>query len=99
MHYFIYPTKDTWISSGSSTIDGTSFRDQNFGRDEILEVKKEFFNNEFNYPTRALIEFDGTDFTEISKSVSNGTISSNAKYYLKMFEAEGNEELTDTYVW
>ena len=97
MHYFIYPIKDTWISSGSSKIDGTSFKDQNFGRDEILEIKKEFFNSEFDYPTRALIEFDGTDFTEISKSVSNGTISSDAKYYLKMFEAEGNQDLTEVY--
>ena len=44
MHHFIFPTQDTWISSGSSKIDGTSFRDQNFGRDQILEVKKEFFN-------------------------------------------------------
>ena len=43
MHHFIFPTKDTWISSGSSKIDGTTFRDQNFGRDDILEIKKEFF--------------------------------------------------------
>ena len=41
MHHFIFPTQDTWISSGSSTITGESFKDQNFGRDQILEVKKE----------------------------------------------------------
>ena len=36
MHHFIFPSQDTWISSGSSTIDGESFKDQNFGRDQIL---------------------------------------------------------------
>ena len=40
MHHFIFPTQDTWISSGSSNIDGTSFKDQNFGQDPILELKK-----------------------------------------------------------
>ena len=51
MHHFIFPSQDTWISSGSSTITGDSFKNQNFGRDQILEVKKEFFNNSFNFPT------------------------------------------------
>ena len=88
MNHFIFPSQDTWISSGSSTIDGESFRDQNFGRDQILEVKKEFYNSSFNYPTRALVNFGGTEFTELSKSVADGTISSNAKYYLRLFEAE-----------
>jgi len=97
MHHFIFPNQDTWISSGSSTITGESFKDQNFGRDQILEVKKEFYNNSFNYPTRALVQFSGTEFTELSKSVSDGTISSNAKYYLRLFEAEGNAEMTETY--
>ena len=86
MHHFIFPTQDTWISSGSSTITGESFRDQNFGRDQILEVKKEFFNNSFDHQTRALVNFSGTEFTELSKSVSDGTISSNAKYYLRLFD-------------
>ena len=96
MHHFIFPSQDTWISSGSSTIDGESFKDQNFGRDQILEVKKEFYNSSFNYPTRALVNFSGTEFTELSKSVSDGTIASDAKYYLRLFEAEGNAELNDT---
>ena len=97
MHHFIFPTQDTWISSGSSTIDGESFRDQNFGRDQILEVKKEFYNSSFNYPTRALVNFSGTEFTELSKSVSDGTIPTDAKYYLRLYEAEGNAEMTETY--
>ena len=97
MHHFIFPTQDTWISSGSSNIDGESFKDQNFGRDQILEIKKEFFNSSFDYQTRALVNFSGTDFTELSQSVSDGTISSNAEYYLKLYEAEGNAELTEEY--
>ena len=96
MHHFIFPSQDTWISSGSSTITGESFKDQNFGRDQILEVKKEFYNSSFNYPTRALVNFNGTEFTELSKSVADGTITSDAKYYLRLYEAEGNAELTDT---
>ena len=55
MHHFIFPTQTTWISSGSSTIDGTSFKDQNFGRDQILEVKKEFYNSSFNYQTSIVL--------------------------------------------
>ena len=96
MHHFIFPTQDTWISSGSNTITGESFKDQNFGRDQILEVKKEFYNSAFDYPTRALVNFDGTEFTELSKSVSDGTIASDAKYYLRLYEAEGNAEFSDT---
>jgi len=96
MHHFIFPTQDTWISSGSSTITGESFKDQNFGRDQILEIKKEFYNNSFNYPTRALVNFSGTEFTEMSASVSDGSISADAKYFLRLYEAEGNSEFSDT---
>ena len=97
MHHFIFPTQDTWISSGSSKIDGTSFKDQNFGLDPILEVKKEFFNSTFDHPTRALVQFSGTDFTELTNFVSDGTIPSSAKYYLKLYEAEGNAEIQGDY--
>ncbi len=96
MHHFIFPTQDNWISSGSSTITGESFKDQNFGRDQILEVKKEFYNSSFDYQTRALLNFEGTDFTDMSHSIVNGEIS-NPKFYLKMFEAEGNAELSEEY--
>jgi len=105
MHHFIFPNQDTWISSGSSTITGESFRDQNFGRDQILEVKKEFFNSSFDHPTRALVQFSGDEFTELSKSLADGTISplrtpnaaSGTKVYLRLFEAEGNAEMTEEY--
>ena len=96
MHHFIFPNKDNWVSSGSSKITGESFRDQNFGRDQILEVKKEFFNNSFDHFTRALVQFSGDEFTELSKSRSDGTISDDAKYYLRLYEAEGNAEFSDT---
>ena len=97
MHHFIFPTKDTWISSGSNKVTGVTETDQNFGQDEILEVKKVFSNNSFDYPTRALIEFSGPEFTELSKSVANGTIKSNAKYYLKLYEAQGNSDIQTDY--
>ena len=58
MHHFIFPTSDAWISSGSSHIDGTSYKDANFGQDEILELKKEFYNLSFDYETRILVQFD-----------------------------------------
>ena len=101
MHYFIYPTADSWISSGSSTITGESFRDQNFGQDQILELKKQYFNNSFNYETRILINFAGSSFNEISQSVIDGDIphasTGLAKYYLRLYEAEGNKELSTDY--
>ena len=96
MHHFIFPNQDTWISSGSSKIDGTSFKDQNFGRDQILEVKKEFFNNSFNFQTRALVNFAGTDFNEMSQSIVKKEIN-NPRFFLRLFEAEGNAELSEEY--
>ena len=68
MHYSIFPTKDTWISSGSRKTDGTSLTEQNFGQDEILELKKTFYNLTFDYPTRVLIQFD---LTGVSKSIED----------------------------
>ena len=44
MHHFIFPTKDSYISSGSSHVDGESYRNKNYGQDEILELKKNFWN-------------------------------------------------------
>ena len=101
MHYSIYPTKDSWISSGSRKTDGKSFTEQNFGKDEILEIKKEFYNLTFDYPTRALLQFDLTD---ISNSIDNGSIAtpsvvdySGSKFYLRLYEASGNQELSSDY--
>ena len=98
MHHFILPTQDTWISSGSSTITGESLRDKNFGSDGILQLNKIFQNNTFEYQTRALVDFNGTDFTSLSKSISDGDISSDAQFYLRLFETEGSSELSEEYI-
>ena len=105
MHHFIYPSKATWISSGSRKTDGESLTEQNFGKDEILELKKEFFNLSFDYPTRALIQFDITDIKnsiEDLKSTNEEIIPSTdptfgSKFYLRLYEAEGNKELSSDY--
>ena len=97
MHHFIFPTQDTWISSGSN-VDTTNIseKNQNFGQDQILEVKKKFYNNKFQNQTRALVNFVGADFTEMSQSIVNGKIA-NPKFYLKLYEAKGNSELSEEY--
>jgi hypothetical protein len=48
----------------------------------------------FDYPTRALLQFDLTD---ISNSIDNGSITtpstvdySGSKFYLRLYEAEGD---------
>jgi hypothetical protein len=97
MHYFVFPTSDTWISSGSNPIDGESFKDQNFGSDQILEIKKHFFNRSFDHQTRALVNFSGTSFTEMSQSIVDGDIPTDAKFFLRMFEAQGNSDLSTEY--
>tara|TARA_Y100000592_G_scaffold34121_1_gene54248 strand:- start:20995 stop:22110 length:1116 start_codon:yes stop_codon:yes gene_type:complete len=96
MYYNIFPTTDNWISSGSDNLTGEVFVDANYGKDQILELKKVFFNDTFDYQTRVLVNFAGTDLTSISASVSDGTIT-NPKYYLKLYEAEGTQELTEDY--
>ncbi len=96
MHHFIFPSQDTWISSGSSTITNESFKNQNFGKDQILEVKKFFYNEEFHHQSRALVQFSGTDFTNMSQSIVDGTIT-NPKFYLRLYEVEGNSKLSDNY--
>ena len=93
MHYFTFASKDTFISSGSNRITGVSEKDRNFGQDQILEVKKEFFNDSFDFPTRALVQFD---LTTISESVADGTIT-NPSYFLRLYEADGNQEQTLDY--
>jgi len=103
MHHFIYAKKDAWISSGSNTATtGISEKDQNYGQDPILEIKKNFYNASFDYQTRALVHFD---LTELSQSIQQGSIPPPAgekngkktKYYLRLYEAEGNQELSTEY--
>ena len=44
MHRYFFTTKDTFINSGSNSITGEDFKDKNNGQDEILELKKVFFD-------------------------------------------------------
>ena len=105
MHHFIYPTKTTWISSGSRKTDGKALTEQNYGKDEILELKKEFYNLSFDYPTRVMLQFDLTDIKnsiEDLKSTNEEIIPSTdstfgSKFYLRLYEAEGNQELSSNY--
>ena len=56
MHYFIYPTTDAWISSGSSHIDGISYRDQNFGQDSKYSISSSKLRTELNWKPSVSIE-------------------------------------------
>jgi len=96
MHHFIFPSQNNWISSGSSTIINESFKNQNFGKDQILEVEKSFFNKNFHHQTRALVQFSGADFTAMSQSIVTGNITA-PKFFLKLYEIEGNSEYSDNY--
>ena len=96
MHHFIFSSQDNWISSGSSTITNESFKNQNFGKDQILEIKKEFFNSSFHHQSRGLVQFSGADFTAMSQSIVDGKIA-NPKFFLKLYDAEGNSELSENY--
>jgi len=97
MHYFIYTTKDAWISSGSNaSTTGISEKDQNYGQDPVLELKKNFYNASFDYPTRMLMSFGGTEFTNVSKSIQEGDIT-NPRFFLRLYETEGTQELSSEY--
>ena len=98
MHYFIYASKDSYITEDSPghIILYPDSTDRNYGADEILELKKEFVNSysvSSSNVSRILTQFD---YTEISKSVADGTITS-PKYYLRYYEVEGQSELDKTY--
>ena len=84
MYYFIYPDSDTTIYEGGLT------QSLNAGLDPILEVQKIIDNSGTIYQnSRALIKFD---YSDITRKRNAGTIPSNAKYYLNLFDA-GSQEL------
>jgi len=91
-HYFVYPDKDAMMRKGAFA-EGTSSQ-KNYGLDEILEIGKTFTqdSNVVNSTTRALIKFS---ITEISKSVSDGSIGSDAEYYLNLYDAGSFELMRD----
>ena len=94
MHRSFFATKDTFINSGSNLIDGTTFQDKNVGKDEVLELKKVFFNREFHAPTRVLIQFD-TD--EIESYISSSVLPNDYKVNLRLYETEGVSGLSEEY--
>ena len=101
MHTFYFPKKDTWISSGSNLITGESQRDQNFGQDEILELKKFYYDNSLNHVTRVLVDFD---LNPLSQSIVNGEIpllgltDTTSRAFLRLYEAEGNKDNSSEYI-
>ena len=97
MHHFILPTQDTWISSGSSEKTGDSLLEGNFGKDKVLQLNKIFQSTTFKHQTRALVDFSGPDFTSVSQSIVDGDISSDAQFYLRLFETEGVSESSEEY--
>jgi len=97
MHRFFFATKDAFINSGSNSITGEDYLDKNTGQDEILELKKVFFNRDFHYPTRVLIQFD-TD--EIESFISSSDVynkDSSYKLNLRLWETKGTSGLSETY--
>ena len=81
MHRSFFATKDAFINSGSDLIDGTTFQDKNTGQDEVLELKKVFFDREFHAPTRMLIQFDAN---EIKNYISSSVLTTTRDYKLQI---------------
>ena len=94
MHRYFFTTKDTFINSGSDSITGEDFKDKNTGQDEILELKKVFFNRTFSYQTRVLVQFD-TD--EIENYISSSVLPNDYKLNLRLYETEGTSGLSEEY--
>ena len=94
MHRSFFAVKDTFINSGSNPIDGTSYLDKNTGQDEILEIKKVFFNSKFDYPTRTLIQFDAND---IKNYISSSVLPHDYKDVLKIFDLKHSVNAKKSY--
>lgn len=96
MHKFFHVTQDTYISSGSNTATtGVSERDQNFGKDAILELKKVFVNQTYDSSTRVLVQFDNTNIKNYisSSNISTGNYSAS----LRLYESNGTQGLSEEY--
>jgi len=88
MHYFIFPQKDSYIT--------TEFQKKNFGSDEIVELRNIFsgsFSTSAEAASRILMQFD---YSDVSSSIVTGDIIS-PKFYLRLYEVEGQIELDKTY--
>ena len=95
MHRFFFATKDAFINSGSNILTGENFKDKNTGQDEILELKKVFWNRDFQYPTRVLIQFDSDEIENFISSSNIGSTSYSAS--LRLYETKGTSGLSETY--
>ena len=87
MHYYIYSSKSTYINEITSS--------RNFGGDQILELEKVMSNDLSSVKgvTRLLTQFD---LTEVSKSYITDEVN-NPRFYLRLYETEGNKETTPSY--
>jgi hypothetical protein len=94
MHKYFFTTKDTFINSGSDQITGEDFKNKNVGQDEILELKKVFFDRTFSHPTRVLLQFDTN---EIESYISSSVLPHDYKLNLRLYETEGTSGLTEEY--
>ena len=90
MHRSFFATKDAFINSGSDKITGEDYLDKNTGQDEILELKKVFWNRDFHYPTRTLIKFDAD---EIESYISSSVLPRTYKLNLRLWETKGTSGL------
>jgi len=106
MYYFLTASSDSYITENEPTYI-SQFKDtttKNYGGDEILELKKGFFNSydtgSFNI-SRILVKFN---YNHLSNSIVSGDIPSpspsnllKSYYYLKLYEVEGQTQLNDSY--
>ena len=90
MHFFTYAKKDATIYSGSIQGSSRKLIEQNTGLDSVLEIQKILPTtvDSSTIVSRALVKFD---LSSVSESVVNGDISSNAEYFLRLFNAESKE--------
>lgn len=99
MHYFLYPTKDSFISNNPN------FMFKNMGLDEVLEVEKRTYpvvSQSFNAETQTLeVSYGAKDtslsrtllhfnLSQISQSIVDGGII-NPKFYLSLKTVEAKE--------
>ena len=101
MIIFYYPSKDATVYSGSTPgkLESTDVTTLNTGLDEILEIDK-WLPDDGTIPlvnkqavSRAFVQFD---YTSLSSSVSDGTIT-NPTYSLKLFSTDTTTEIPLSY--
>ncbi len=79
MHYFEYINRDTTIYSGGTTSS------LNAGHDEILEVVKEVSSDGGTINVSRILL--SADYSYVSKSIQDGKIPTDAKFYLNLYDA------------